>query len=473
MKIEITKIHTKDRQRRDLGDLSRLKESISRVGLINPIVVDDDFRLVAGERRLESCRALGMADVEVVLKGHLTEEQLQEIEYDENVHRLDLTWQERCLAIAKLHQLRSVNAVLHDSSWGQRETSEVCGCSVGNVNWSLRVASFLNTDKAHPFWKMDQMVEAIRWMQVKLKEAGEAELAQRHSEEAKQLSKAPIEPPPTDKEAARQKFLSNPHNEPEDFETYFAEREALAKVETIHLTPRLHRGDCIPFLYEREGMFDAIVTDPPYGIDMDMLEQNNLGVLNVDKVRATHDVKENTELLARFFPAAFAALRQNGFLVLWCDTMLWSHLYTHAEAAGFKVQRWPLVWVKAHKCMNTQAQFNFTKATEFAMVCRKGLSTLAKPAHTNFIVAAHDEFKEKMSHPFVKPFAVWRFILEHVSIEGHTICDPFAGEGSGFLSALRMNRNALACEIDPIHYNAMLEQVKKYYLAINPTYKII
>jgi N6-adenosine-specific RNA methylase IME4/ParB-like chromosome segregation protein Spo0J len=53
------------RFRKDLGDLKSLADSIRSVGLLHPIVVTSDGLLIAGQRRLEACRILGLADVPV------------------------------------------------------------------------------------------------------------------------------------------------------------------------------------------------------------------------------------------------------------------------------------------------------------------------------------------------------------------------------------------------------------------------
>lgn len=51
------------RYRRDLGDIESLARSIKEIGLINPITVTPDGRLVAGQRRLEAVRRIGMRDI--------------------------------------------------------------------------------------------------------------------------------------------------------------------------------------------------------------------------------------------------------------------------------------------------------------------------------------------------------------------------------------------------------------------------
>lgn len=53
------------RIRRELGDVSTLAESISEVGLLHPIVVTREGRLVAGRRRLAACTKLGWTTVPV------------------------------------------------------------------------------------------------------------------------------------------------------------------------------------------------------------------------------------------------------------------------------------------------------------------------------------------------------------------------------------------------------------------------
>jgi ParB family chromosome partitioning protein len=56
-----------ERMRKNMGDLARLAASIRRLGLLHPIVVDPDGRLLAGGRRLEACKLLGWLFVPVTV----------------------------------------------------------------------------------------------------------------------------------------------------------------------------------------------------------------------------------------------------------------------------------------------------------------------------------------------------------------------------------------------------------------------
>jgi N6-adenosine-specific RNA methylase IME4/ParB-like chromosome segregation protein Spo0J len=55
------------RYRKDLGDLRPLADSIAEVGLLHPVVVTPERRLIAGQRRLAACRLLGWVEVPVTV----------------------------------------------------------------------------------------------------------------------------------------------------------------------------------------------------------------------------------------------------------------------------------------------------------------------------------------------------------------------------------------------------------------------
>lgn len=103
MKIDIERIKVDEtnRIRQDIGDLKSLEESIQQVGLINPVLVDENDNLVAGFRRLTACRNLGWQEIEanvVELEGD--ELKILEAEVAENLFRKEFTPDE-ILAIQK------------------------------------------------------------------------------------------------------------------------------------------------------------------------------------------------------------------------------------------------------------------------------------------------------------------------------------------------------------------------------------
>ena len=104
--IALDKIKVSEsRQREDLGDLTELQASLDEKGLIQPISIDGDFNLLAGERRYTSAKNLGWAKISCVIHDITDEISAQEIELYENIHRKELTWQERVQAKKRIHDL--------------------------------------------------------------------------------------------------------------------------------------------------------------------------------------------------------------------------------------------------------------------------------------------------------------------------------------------------------------------------------
>jgi hypothetical protein len=69
-----------ERHRKDMGDIAGLAANIAELGLLHPIVVRPDGRLIAGERRLRAARLLGwteiaarVVDLDAVIRGELAE----------------------------------------------------------------------------------------------------------------------------------------------------------------------------------------------------------------------------------------------------------------------------------------------------------------------------------------------------------------------------------------------------------------
>lgn len=66
--MKITDIKIGNRFRKDLGDIQTLANSIQEIGLLQPIVVNQNNELIAGQRRLEACgKILGWTEIPVTI----------------------------------------------------------------------------------------------------------------------------------------------------------------------------------------------------------------------------------------------------------------------------------------------------------------------------------------------------------------------------------------------------------------------
>jgi len=132
-------VNRAERQRKVLPNLDSLADSIKRLGLIHPIVINRECELVAGERRLEATRLLGNDRINVQYFDQLDHLGARAIELEENIKREALPWQDEARAILEYHELRSSE----EPSWSQEQTSEALGLARNTVTEKIKVAKEL------------------------------------------------------------------------------------------------------------------------------------------------------------------------------------------------------------------------------------------------------------------------------------------------------------------------------------------
>jgi ParB family transcriptional regulator, chromosome partitioning protein len=68
-RIDIESITIGARFRKDQGDLDGLAANMRQIGLLEPIVVTPDRRLLCGERRLRAAKMLGWKEIDVTIRS--------------------------------------------------------------------------------------------------------------------------------------------------------------------------------------------------------------------------------------------------------------------------------------------------------------------------------------------------------------------------------------------------------------------
>jgi site-specific DNA-methyltransferase (adenine-specific) len=386
----------------------------------------------------------------VYRRESLSPAEYYEIELETNIRRLGLTWRENIKAVCHIHKTRSQEAIKNREEWTQDMTGELLGgYSKSYVSNCLVLEPII---KEEAFKDCESITDAMRVYYRRLEDQGVAEQARRTG--LVQVA-APSAPGPAGEEIVGDLLVVDDNTE-----------------HVVDLSGSLFKGDSIRSILPNwpPECVDHIFADPPYAVDMDNLDQTRTSLIDTLRVDAEHQVEENFMLLRDMMPQCYRVLRDSGFFVFWCDQMNWNFLYDHATFAGFGVQRWPIVWCKS-QAKNQMAHVNLTKATEIAMVCRKGKAQLPNPVALNWHIAANDE--TKVSNPFAKPFEIWKFIYEAFSVPGQTVLDPFAGEGSSTVAGLHLNRRALAIEKNETHFNYLVEQVKDHWKSIYNNVKFV
>lgn len=126
--------NNEDQPRKSFDDekILELSESIKSNGIIQPLIlrkVDNEYVIVAGERRWRAAKSIGIKKVPAIIMD-LTEKQILEISLIENIQREDLNSIEEALAYKKL---------INDFNLTQEELSKRIGKSRVTITNTLRL----------------------------------------------------------------------------------------------------------------------------------------------------------------------------------------------------------------------------------------------------------------------------------------------------------------------------------------------
>jgi ParB family chromosome partitioning protein len=136
LELDIGKIKPNPNQPRknfDVEALNELAASIKVHGIVQPIVVnkqaDDDYLIIAGERRWRAANICGLKTVPVIVKNY-TDKQVKEISIIENLQREDLN---------PIEAARAIKELMDEYGLTQEAVSERIGKSRPQIANTLRL----------------------------------------------------------------------------------------------------------------------------------------------------------------------------------------------------------------------------------------------------------------------------------------------------------------------------------------------
>ena len=125
--------------RRDLGNLTELKASMTAVGLAQPILVTilgyEQYMLVAGERRYTAAKELGWKKISCIVRT-IEQNQRLALQIIENLHRKDLN---------ALEEAEGYQRLMDEFGMTQEEVGLHLGKSQVSINEALRVLALPDT----------------------------------------------------------------------------------------------------------------------------------------------------------------------------------------------------------------------------------------------------------------------------------------------------------------------------------------
>ena len=169
--VNVNDVLVENRMRRELGDIEQLSKSITDNGLIQPIVLTSSpendltiIKLVAGHRRFEALKKLGITELEhgvhFLWRVDLADDEYRRtaVELEENIRRKQMTWSEEVLGKQKLLEVyqriygapllgqpsRDVQQGLKPAGFGVRKLSELLNENVSTTSQDLEMAALVS-----------------------------------------------------------------------------------------------------------------------------------------------------------------------------------------------------------------------------------------------------------------------------------------------------------------------------------------
>lgn len=422
-----------NRQRREFDPeaLQQLADSIDKNGLLQALVVRPDeeggWFLVCGERRLRAVRdyllPIGGSlryGGEVLVDGfmpanpiyELSELAAEEAELEENIRRVDLSWQERAAATARLSSLRSKQALsVQGTAPTVAEISlEVRGSSEGIHHEETRREILISKHLGNPVVATAKSL-GDAWKALKREES-----LQRNAELAVTVGRT---------------FTADLHT--------------------------AHNEDSLLWMVNAPAnQFDVILTDPPYGMGADEFGDSG-GKVPVEGHGYKDDADNFERIFSIFVWQSFRLAKSQAHLYVFCDIDHFTRLRGMFTVAGWDVFRTPLIW---HKPNGNRAPWPSNgphRKYEIILYAMKGKKNVTK-LFPDLVSYNSDD---NLGHSAQKPISLFLDLLKRSVKPGDKVFDPFAGTGTIFPAAHELKCTAVGIEQDTASYGIALERLKR------------
>jgi DNA modification methylase len=401
------------RFRTQFVDIDKLAESISKFGLIEPVVLDEKNNLIAGERRVRAHQLLKMEVIEVRYMNDLGELEKKEIELEENIQRNAFTWQEEVTAKNQLHKLKqqihgsAIKGHEKSGSWKLRDTAEALGESVGTVSMDIQLARGM---RAFP-------------------------------------------------ELLKEKSKSTAYKKLKRLQEGILQNELSKRIrdKSIITHPNVINGNCIEVMAKMDAAsVDLILTDPPYGIDVE--KSQIFSKLSPVDTKFEDGDFETFDLLDKVIKEMYRVLKDDRHMYLFFAIEKYEALVKLLNKHGFEVHAMPLIWDKGSGSYPSQST-SFVHSYEPILHCIKGKRKLNGTPRDIFPIKRVPSGSK--IHPTEKPTELLRDLIGFSTLPGETVLDCFAGSGATLVAARECSRQGIGIELDLGYYQGICKRLSK------------
>lgn len=425
-----------NRQRREFlpGELQELRESIEANGLLQaPVLREDgqDFVLVAGERRLRAVtdiydlggafnyggKPVPPGAVPYVSLGSLSPLAAWEAELEENLRRVDLTWQERALATTRLLELRTAQSeenltqppTIYSIAREVRDKPGVPNAELGAAYTETRneliVSKYLD----------DKEVAAAPSLKEAFKILKKREERTQHAALTEQLGRS---------------FTSAAH--------------------------QLLCEDSLKWMVAAEpAQFGIILSDPPYGMNAHEFGDSGMAAAG------SHFYEDSYEtwckIMSVFCAESYRLAAPSAHAYVFCDLDRFSELRDRMQKAGWRVFRTPLIWHNPDGYRAPWPDKGPQRSYELILFAVKG-ERLVTQMKSDVLEYRRDT---QVGHPAQKPVALLIDLLRRSARPGERVFDPFLGSGSTAVACHELKLPCVGIEQDEATFGIASSRLAK------------
>tara|TARA_R110000851_G_scaffold133139_1_gene267837 strand:- start:2700 stop:4073 length:1374 start_codon:yes stop_codon:yes gene_type:complete len=419
------------RQRRDLKDLSSLMQSITEIGLINAPVVTHDLVLIAGERRLTSCRNLGHTHITVAIREAMPTGAQRQIELAENVDRLELDWKDRCFAVSEYHDI----AVAESNEWTQEDTATAL--NMGRVNVTRHIALAEELLAGTPLIIGAAAFSVALGVMDRTRErraSAEADklrgmLSGKPATPAAELDLSSLDLTPTAAPARDSRFEESP----------------VYDIPTVSGTSPFRCTDFNRFATSYTGTpFNFLHCDFPYGI--------NAGKHRSGAAKSFGGYADSEDVywmliasLAKCMPTIVA---ESAHMMFWYSMDFHTETVEALTDMGWKVNPHPLIWFRSDNSgILPDPKRGPRRNYESCLICTRGDRKIIQAVSN---VMPHPNVK--LIHMSEKPIPMLRHFFRMFVDDSSNMLDPTMGSGNAVVLAESLGATARGLEMDKTFY---------------------
>jgi len=406
--ISVEKITVSEEDRFRVADptaVENIAQSYLRFGQLQPIIIDRNHKLVDGFHRLTAAQINGMETIEAVYTDEVDELFLREMELEVNIQRKEMTWLEREKAIATLHKIK----VVRDPNWSQLQTQGLVGASrQADVSQALHLSKMI--ELFPELEKAKSKHQALSWAKSKAKSILRVDEVKNNT------------------------------------------------IDYGFIDKKIHLGDSVDYIKTLpDGFIDAVITDPPFGINYDNRKSGTAGSLT-----DYEDSEDSYKRLLSMAPDIYRVLKTDGWLVWFMGISWYDRCKTVFREAGFTVDEIPIIWDRSEgRAFTTRPDRYFGRVYDVALHCIKGNPEIIQRSKPNIIRVAPvgNADRETLVE---RPVDLYAELIRRLTVPGELVADFFVGSGSCPAAAASLGRDFIGSELNPERRAYAIKKIKAH-----------